>query len=360
MHSHIVDEREPIDSEAYARESCHLDADITTWSDYVRLVERVSARFTGRFAQRTFDYVHPVRLQHCPVRFRKPYPVKVAYTHWGHPSQPTVICIGGVVNTAMRFSYLADALSTRYRVVCMDWLGRGHSGWLATEGDYSHSTYLEQLTQLIKHLRVKSVALLGSSLGGTVAIDFAATHRQVVDRVVLNDIGPFMSRSRRRRRAETLARHYVFRSPDELLRRIGASHKNDGPMSNEVKLFLAHHQTKWSDDENGRVYRHDIRAVQAYKQHAARDINQWSAWRRIPCRVLLIHGMTSDALAEETIRKMQRTTDMSVMHVPHTGHTPALTDSHQIELLHLWLDDAGPAGEWCSLPRSNGHREAVG
>jgi len=145
-----------------------------------------------------------------------------------------------------------------------------------------------------------------------------------------------------------------------MLRRIGASHKNDGPMSNEVKLFLAHHQTKWSDDENERVYRHDLRSVQAYKNDAAQDIKQWPAWRRIACRVLLIHGMTSDALLEQTIRKMKRTTELSVMHVPHTGHTPALTDPYQIELVCQWLGDTGPVGEWCSLPPSYGRHETVG
>ena len=63
-----------------------------------------------------------------------------------------MLCCGGVANVAMRFHYLASDLSDHFRVVCMDWLGRGRSGWLAAEDDYSLATYAEQLRQMIRHL----------------------------------------------------------------------------------------------------------------------------------------------------------------------------------------------------------------
>src|SRR4029450_3322647 len=147
MHSHITVQPQPSDSEACVPEVSQTDTDVVTWSEYGRVISRASTRFDGRFSLKTFDYVHPGRLEQGEARFKKTYSVKVAYTQWGHASQPTVICIGGVVNTAMRFSYLADSLCRRYRVICMDWLGRGRAGWLATESDYSQDTYVEQLTQ---------------------------------------------------------------------------------------------------------------------------------------------------------------------------------------------------------------------
>jgi len=79
-------------------------------------------------------------------------PVKVAYTDWGDTSNPTVVCCGGVANTAMRFNYLASDLEPHFRVVCMDWVGRGRSGWMADERDYSLETYVEQLRQLLIEL----------------------------------------------------------------------------------------------------------------------------------------------------------------------------------------------------------------
>ena len=226
---------------------------LKTWDEYMALAKRIIERFDQKFDLNHFDYRHPVRLQKCAPRFRKPYLVKVAYTDWGDPSHDTVLCCGGVANTAMRFNYLASDLEPNFRVVCMDWVGRGRSGWMADERDYSLATYAEQIRQMIEHLGSRPVWLLGSSLGGSAAIEVAARNPALVKGLILNDIGPHIPKARRKRRSQTLARHYVFRDPSDLLRKIGASQKNDGPVSDDIRFNVTFHQTKWSDEDDGRV-----------------------------------------------------------------------------------------------------------
>ena len=147
------------------------------------MAKRIIARFDHQFDLRHFDYVHPERLQKCSVRFRKPYPVKVAFTEWGDKDKPTVVCCGGVANTAMRFNYLASDLQSHFHVVCMDWVGRGRSGWMADERDYSLGTYVEQLRQMINHLNCGPVVVLGSSMGGSAAIELIACQPKLVERM---------------------------------------------------------------------------------------------------------------------------------------------------------------------------------
>ena len=313
------------------------------------LAKRVIARFDHQFDLKHFDYLHPTRLQRCHPRFRKPYPVKVAYTEWGDPVNPIVVCLGGVANTAMRFNYLAADLEHRYRVVSMDWVGRGRSGWMADERDYSLGTYVEQVRQLIDHLGGGPVILLGSSMGGSVGIELAARYPKMVKRLILNDIGPYIPVGRRRRRSQTLARHYVFRDPADLLRKIGASQKNDGPISDDIRFNVTFHQTRWSDEEGGRVYRHDVRALQAYRHDAAHSLDQWNLWKKVRCPVLLIHGMLSDALLAPTIKRMQQNPRVKVMHVPDTGHTPVLSDRNQNWFINQWLLEEMDASEWSVL-----------
>jgi pimeloyl-ACP methyl ester carboxylesterase len=322
---------------------------LKTWDEYMALAKRILDRFDGKFDLRHFDYHHPVRLQKCALRFRKPYPVKVAFTDWGETSNPIVVCVGGVANSAMRFNYLAADLESDFRVICMDWVGRGRSGWMADERDYSLATYVEQIRQLIDHLASGPVILLGSSLGGSAAIEFAARHPSMVTRLILNDIGPYIPRKRRARRSQTLARHYVFREPADLLRKIGASQKNDGPVSDDIRFNVTFHQTKWSDEEDGRVYRHDVRALQAYRRDAQESLDQWRHWERVRCPVLVIHGMLSDALLEPTVKRMQRSPNVSVMHVPDTGHTPVLSDRNQNWFIHQWLNGKTDTREWTVL-----------
>jgi pimeloyl-ACP methyl ester carboxylesterase len=322
-----------------------------SWDSYMAMASRIVGRFHNEFQLRHFDYMHPVRLQReTPRRFRKVYPVKVAYTEWGPQDAPVVICCGGVTNTAMRFNYLAAELAHSSRVICMDWVGRGLSGWMADENDYSLATCTEQLLQMIKHVGAAPVTLIGSSLGGSAAIALAARHPKLVSAVILNDIGPHMPKSRRKRRSQTLARHYVFRHPSDLLRRIGASQKNDGPISDDIRFNLTFHQTRWCNVEGARVYRHDPRAMQAYRRDAQEALNQWKEWERLRCPTLLIHGLCSDALVQSTIDRMARTKSIKVMHVPDTGHTPVLADRNQIWFIEQWLRDSLElASEWTVL-----------
>ncbi|MFZ3321748.1 MAG: alpha/beta hydrolase [Usitatibacter sp.] len=322
---------------------------LKTWDEYMAMAKRVIERFDHQFDLRHFDYLHPVRLQKTAQRFRKPYPVKIAYSDWGDPQAPIVVCVGGVANTAMRFNYLAADLESHFRVVCMDWVGRGRSGWMADQRDYSLSTYVEQLRQLISHLGGEPVILLGSSLGGSAAIELAATHPKLVSKLILNDIGPFIPKARRKRRSATLARHYVFREPSDLLRKIGASQKNDGPVSDDIHFNVTFHQTKWSDEEGGRVYRHDVRALQAYREDAQESLDQWRLWKRVRCPVLLVHGMMSDALLPPTIKRMKQNHSVTVMHVPDTGHTPVLSDRNQNFFIHEWLMGRVDSREWTVL-----------
>jgi pimeloyl-ACP methyl ester carboxylesterase len=324
---------------------------LNSWHEYLAVASEVVGRFRGQYKLGHFDYVHPTRLQPGTTRrLKKPYHVSVAYADWGPANAPIVICCGGVASVAMRFNYLASDLADRFRLVCVDWVGRGRSGWLAAEGDYSLATYAEQLRQLIVHLGGKPVIIVGSSLGGSAAIEVAAKHPKLIERLILNDVGPHIPARRRRRRADTLARHYVFREPSDMLRRIGASQKNDGPVSDDIRFNLTFHQTRWSDEENGRVYRHDVRALQAYRRDAQHSLLQWKQWRNVHCPILLIHGLQSDCLFEATIRRMSRGKEIALMHLPDTGHAPLLADRNQIHFIRQWLcEPQNTDGHWSVL-----------
>ncbi|KAA0595484.1 alpha/beta hydrolase [Azospirillum lipoferum] len=309
-----------------------------TWKQYETIMRVIEPLVGAGHRLRHFDYTHSAALQPGTVeRLRNDYTIRLAYTEWGSPQKPALLCLGGIANSARRFDYLARALSRHYYVLCLDWAGRGRSGWLADQGDYSFEGNVAQVLALIRHKRLGPVTLLGSSLGGSVAMRVAAEAPELVDRLILNDIGPFIPTERRRRRAESVARHYVFRHPAQLFHRTGAAQKNDGPVDDTVLLHNSFHQTRWSEENGGRVYRHDIRALQCYRDGAAQDHDQWDDWQRIDCPVLLVHGMMSDALQAATIARMMGKRGTTVLHVPDVGHTPTLSDPLHIGALARWM-----------------------
>ncbi len=315
---------------------------LASWDQYDALARRLAHPFEGHYRRQAFDYVHPEHLQpRAPARYRRPYPVRVSYLAWGDPSRPLLVCCGGVANVARRFDYLALALADEHYVVCPDWVGRGESGWVHDQGDYSHATCVEQLRQLLVHLGDRPASIIGSSLGATIGIELAAMLAPGrIARLVLNDTGPHIPAGTRSWRAATLARHYVFRSPADMFRRVGAAQKNDGPLPHEVRLHNFHAQTRWSDEEDGRIFRHDPRALQEYQEHARSSVDVWDSWDAIACPVLATRGTETDVLLPQTLQRMQAKRSVTVMHVPATGHTPALADPNHIACIRDWLRDA--------------------
>jgi 3-oxoadipate enol-lactonase len=77
-------------------------------------------------------------------------------------------------------------LARSYRVIRYDARGLGRSG----PADAPYSSF-EDLSALIRALKLTRVTLIGASLGGAASLDLAVTHPELVDRLVL--VGPGLS-----------------------------------------------------------------------------------------------------------------------------------------------------------------------
>ncbi|MXZ80083.1 MAG: alpha/beta hydrolase [Gammaproteobacteria bacterium] len=307
-----------------------------SWDDYHAMLHAIEHSFRHLPDIHRFRYLHPVRLQHPEFGTGKPYEVPISYSDTASECEP-VITIGGLINTKHRFDFLANDTSADLRIIAIDLAGRGGSGWLSEQSDYNIETYIEQLLQFMDHLGLSSCTLLGSSLGGSISIRLAARYPDRVNRIILNDSGPYIPVERRQRRATAIARHYVFDTPAGMFRKTAISARNSGPAPDAVLLYNHHHKTRWSNEENGRVYRHDIRAMLAYRSEATRSLDQWSYWDQLQCPVLLLHGLESDAMLDETIDRMKSNPQLSVIHVHDTGHTPSLSDGDLNRKIAEWV-----------------------
>ena len=78
----------------------------------------------------------------------------------------------------------------RYKVLCPDVVGRGHSGHLVNPLDYDLQQYVLDMTVLIASLRAEQVDWIGTSLGGMIGILMAGLSNSPINRLVVNDIGP--------------------------------------------------------------------------------------------------------------------------------------------------------------------------
>lgn len=314
--------------------------DDVDWALYDALAALLCDQVEGAFESHSFDYVvHQTAEDAMADRPRPPEPRRLHYTLWPGPPERTLVCVGGICNTARRFDFMASTLAGAWRVACLDWAGRGLSGWLPSQSDYRFDSHADQLEAFIEHLDCGPVNVLGSSLGGMAALQLSQRRPELIARLILNDVGTFLPSARRQRRAKAVNRFYVLRTPSALFRGAGANEKNVGRLSDAVLFYTSLHMTRWSEADGGRVYRHDMRAMAAYAAEARHDVDLRAAWRTLEVPCLVIHGLQSTALSEATLEEMARDRLYSLIRVPDAGHTPVLSTGDQLVLIRAWLEE---------------------
>jgi pimeloyl-ACP methyl ester carboxylesterase len=99
---------------------------------------------------------------------------------------PVVVLIhAGIADSGM-WSEQIPALEAYFRVLRYDVRGYGQSELTATWPAYSDH---DDLRMLLEHFSIERVHVIGCSMGGGIALDFALAHPQLVDRIVLSGAG---------------------------------------------------------------------------------------------------------------------------------------------------------------------------
>lgn len=108
-----------------------------------------------------------------------------SYLDQGGTGRPLVALHAHWMEAATYVS-LADALGPQWRVIALDQRGHGYSDHAPS---YGREDYLQDLLGLFDHLSLEVAVLLGNSLGGANAYQFAARHPTRVSALVIEDIG---------------------------------------------------------------------------------------------------------------------------------------------------------------------------
>src|SRR5215211_8882941 len=110
---------------------------------------------------------------------------RVSYRTAG--SGPVVLLIHGVAGTSEQWADVAPALAERFTVVAPDLLGHGDSA--KPVGDYSLGAYAVSLRDLLIALGHRRATVVGHSLGGGIAMQFAYEYPVFCERLVVVSSG---------------------------------------------------------------------------------------------------------------------------------------------------------------------------
>ncbi|MCD8503574.1 MAG: alpha/beta hydrolase [Burkholderiaceae bacterium] len=290
---------------------------------------------------------------------------RMAYYDWGDPDNlDVVLCVHGLTRTGRDFDVLAEHLSKRFRVICPDVAGRGLSDWLAQPLSYAVPQYAADMVALISQLQPKTLRWVGTSMGGLIALTYAALVAQAKDpdrqvpparqsttiddaivpisRLVLNDVGPRIEAPSLARIGQYLAEPKSFASFEEAVQYMKETAASFGPHSDPQWEMLTRH---YFVPSHGKWVKHyDPAIAMAFAGVTPELISQgelmlWQAYQCVQAPTLIMHGEQSDLLLADTVDAMLAANPHARAHtVKGVGHAPSLIVQDQINVVSRFLD----------------------
>ncbi|MGH9466567.1 MAG: alpha/beta fold hydrolase, partial [Terriglobales bacterium] len=108
---------------------------------------------------------------------------------WGSGGTPPLLCVHGYTSSAEAFNAPARHWQDRFHILASDVRGHGESAW-SPDGAYQYADQAGDLAALVDQLDLSPFVLVGTSMGGIIAMAYATAHADRLRGLVINDIGP--------------------------------------------------------------------------------------------------------------------------------------------------------------------------
>ncbi|CUH16809.1 AB hydrolase superfamily protein YdjP [Jannaschia seosinensis] len=249
---------------------------------------------------------------------------------------PPILCLAGLTRNSTDFDYVLPYLVDAHRVIRLDYRGRGRSQRAPDWQTYDVPTEARDVLELLDHLKLDRVAVLGTSRGGLIGMSLAVMAKPRLAGLCLVDIGPEVAEA-----GLDVIRDYVGRDPV-------AADLDEAALGLATAMagFADVPASRWREEaerryrprpEGGLALTYDARLRDALL--AAPSMSDlwplFDALDGVP--LACIRGENSDLLSSATLAEMvRRRPDMIVAEVPGRGHVPFLDEPEALEALNEW------------------------
>jgi pimeloyl-ACP methyl ester carboxylesterase len=251
----------------------------------------------------------------------------------GRKDRPPVLCFPGLTRNARDFADLAARLSGDWRVLCVEFRGRGESAYAKDPMSYAPLIYLQDVEALLAELKIEKFVAIGTSLGGIVTMLLAATDRGKLAGAVLNDVGPELNPqglARIRSYVGKAAWYPTWMHAARAMAEANADVYPDYGIEEWLRMAKRLHRVS----SQGRiVLDYDMKIAEPFRvpgNEAGPDM--WPTIDALAGRPLLVvRGARSDILRAETADKMvARAPGTELVTVEQVGHAPTLDEPEAV------------------------------
>lgn len=249
----------------------------------------------------------------------------------------TILCLSGITRNGKDFHRLADDLTANgHRMVMLDYRGRGRSDRAADPMSYNPITYLDDIRNVLTALDLHRVVVIGTSLGGFLAMGMALAVPSALAGVILNDCGPEIPRDGIGRIIAYVSDPTAYDTWDEAIDAVKT-------MLPDLNLDDAGWRLAaegcYTEQPDGRIHPDwDTRMGEALRA-SGEPPDFWPmfrALRSIP--TLAIRGELSNFLSLDCFEKMMvEHPRMRTLTIANRGHTPTLDEPDSRSAIHEFL-----------------------
>jgi pimeloyl-ACP methyl ester carboxylesterase len=250
-----------------------------------------------------------------------------------------LLCLPGLTRNGADFDELGAALAGRCRLIRLTLRGRGASDRDPEFANYNVAVEARDVVAFLDHLRLDRVVVVGTSRGGLIAMWLAATAKERLAGVLLNDIGPELAPEGLANIMSYLGVTPRARTYAEVAAALEARMGERFPgLGREKWQSLAR---RWFDEgADGIALNYDPRLREAFAgQGEGPPMDLWPLFDALDgLPVAVVRGANSDLLAAETVAAMRaRRPDLIVAEVPDRGHVPFLDEPEALAALEALL-----------------------
>lgn len=281
---------------------------------------------TARWQERFFESRDGLRI------FFRDYP--------GRDDQPPLLCLHGLTRNSRDFEGFADAHAGEFRLIAMDFRGRGNSDRDPNPQNYIPTTYAADVIDLLDHLGIARAVFVGTSLGGLVTMIVAAIDARRIAGAILNDVGPALDDAGLERIRTYVGKPKRFASWREAA---------DYVANVNTHLPTSHTPGDWErlamrlcrQEGESVVFDYDMAIAEPFNQAGPTpEVDMWPLYRMLAqVPLLIVRGERSDLLSQATAEEMRaQASDAAIVTVAGVGHAPELTEPDAAAAIATFLD----------------------
>jgi pimeloyl-ACP methyl ester carboxylesterase len=251
----------------------------------------------------------------------------------GPPDRPPIICLPGLTRNARDFEPVADRLAGEWRVIAVDFRGRGLSEHDPNPANYMPHTYVTDILKMLDQLGIADAVFFGTSLGGIVTMLLSTTDSERIAGAVINDIGPVVDDAGVDRLRIYVGKAVPLANWQEAAD--AAAIRNSIAFPDYTPdQWEAFARRMYSERPDGSIQAdYDMRIAEPFASaKGTPDFDPWPLLEELADKpILIVRGETSDLLSTATAARMlEALPKAELVTVPGIGHAPILDEPEAV------------------------------